>query len=352
MRPRGLLVILTLATLGGCASGTNSERTAHGSAGVQFPPYPAEPVIEWVATYATLSDVGGGQSKWSRAITGETEREPRLVAPTDVAIGPGNELYVADQELDGIVIIDPRVKRFDLFHGAGQGLLRKPVGVAVADDGTLYVSDTVARAVYVFDAGLFFRASLGGPDLFAHPTSLALSADGTRLAVCDTVAHTVYVIDIRSGDVLLKLGGNARSGREGEFHTPYAVAFDEEDYLYVSDYLNFRIQVFDPAGDVELVFGQNGDRPGDLNRPRGLAVDATAGVIFEVDGAYQLVQMFNLDGEILMWFGGPGAGPGGFDLPSGIARRGNLLAVADTLNSRVQVFRFLGPPGEPAGAGE
>ena len=92
-----------------------------------FPPYPAEPVIEWVATYATLSDVGGGQSKWSRAITGEIEREPRLVAPTDVAIGPGNELYVTDQELDGIVIIDPRVKRFDLFHGAGQGLLRKPV---------------------------------------------------------------------------------------------------------------------------------------------------------------------------------------------------------------------------------
>ena len=57
MRPRRFLVILTLAILGGCASGTNSERTAHGSAGVQFPPYPAEPVIEWVATYATLSDV-------------------------------------------------------------------------------------------------------------------------------------------------------------------------------------------------------------------------------------------------------------------------------------------------------
>ena len=99
------------------------------------------------------------------------------------------------------------------------------------------------------------------------------------------------------------------------------------------------------------MFGQIGDRPGDLNRPRGLAVDSTAGVIFEVDGAYQLVQMFNLDGEILMWFGGPGTGPGGFDLPSGIARRGNLLAVADTLNSRVQVFRFLGPPGGSARTG-
>ena len=352
MRRKRLWMSFVLVVLGGCASGTAPERTAGGSARVQFPPFPAEPVIEWVATYSALSDVGGGQSKWQKAITGETAREPALIAPTAVALGPDNELYVVDQELDAIVIIDPRVKRFDRFDGAGQGVLRSPVGVAVAEDGSVYVSDALARAVHVFDAGLNFRASLGGPQLFAHPTSIALSADGARLAVCDTVAHAVQVIDARRGDVLMTLGGEARSGREGEFHTPYAVAFDDQGYLYVSDYLNFRIQVFDPAGDLELVFGQIGDRPGDLNRPRGLAVDAAAGVIFEVDGAFQLVQMFNLDGEILMWFGGSGTGPGGFDLPSGIALRGDLLAVADTLNSRVQVFRFLGPPDGSASAGE
>ena len=352
MRRFRIWMIFMLAALGGCASGTTPNRTAGGSPRVQFPPFPAEPVIEWVATYATLSDVGGGQSKWQRAITGETQREPALLAPTAVAIGPDNTLYVVDQELDGVVIIDPRAKRFDLFHGAGRGVLRSPVGVAVAEDGAVYVSDALARAVHVFDAGLNFRASLGGPQLFTHPTSLALSADGAQLAVCDTVAHTIHVIDAHRGDVLLTLGGAPQSGREGEFHSPYAVAYDEEGYLYVSDYLNFRIQVFDPAGDLELVFGQIGDRPGDLNRPRGLAVDAGAGVIFEVDGAFQVVQMFNLDGEILMWFGDPGTGPGGFDLPSGIALRGDLLAVADTLNSRVQVFRFLGPPDGSASPGE
>jgi hypothetical protein len=63
-----------------------------------------------------------------------------------------------------------------------------------------------------------------------------------------------------------------------------------------------------------------------------------------VDGAFQLVQMFNLDGELLMWFGEPGQGPGQFSLPSGIAKRGELLAVADTLNHRIQLFRFLGAP--------
>lgn len=352
MRRTTSWVAFALVVLGGCASGTAPDRSAGGSARVQFPPFPAEAVIEWVAAYAAMSDVGAGQSKWQRAITGDTAREPSLLAPTAVAFGPSNELYVVDQELDGVVIIDPMVKRFELFRGAGQGVLRSPVGVAVAEDGTIYVSDAVAQAVHVFDAQLQFRGSLGGPQLFTHPTGLALSADGSRLAVCDTVAHSVYVIDARRGDVLQTFGGEARSGREGEFHTPYAVAFDDQGYLYISDYLNFRIQVFDPAGDLELVFGQIGDRPGDINRPRGLAVDAAAGVIFEVDGAFQLVQMFNLDGEILMWFGGPGTGPGTFDLPSGIARRRDLLAVADTLNSRVQVFRFLGPPDNSAPVGE
>jgi len=305
-----------------------------------------------MAAYATPSDIGRGRSGWQRALTGEIDREPGLVAPTAVAIGPDNVLYVVDQELDGVVIIDPRSKRFDLFRGSGQGVLNGPVGVAVSENGTLYVSDSPSRTVRIFDAELNYLGDLGDPQHFARPTGIALSEDGTRLAVCDTGAHLIHVLDVGTGGVVLTLGDQPRSNREGEFHTPYTVAFDEEGYLYVSDYLNFRIQVFDPAGDLELVFGQAGDRPGDLNRPRGLAADAAAGVIFEVDGAFQLVQMFNLDGELLMWFGSPGSGPAGFSLPSGIARRGDLLAVADTLNSRVQVFRFLQIPDISPSAGE
>jgi DNA-binding beta-propeller fold protein YncE len=216
--------------------------------------------------------------------------------------------------------------------------------VAVAEDGTLYVSDTQAQAVFAYDAALGFKTAFGGLGVFVRPTALALSSDGTRLAICDTKRHAVDVIAVPSGSAVFTLGGREHSDREGEFNFPVAAAFDDQGYLYVSDYLNFRIQVFDPAGDLDLVFGSAGDRAGDLNRPRGLAADAGNGVLYEVDGAFQLVQMFNLDGELLMWFGEPGSGPGQFSLPSGIAFRGDLLAVADTLNRRVQLFRFVGPP--------
>jgi len=316
---------------------------------IVYPPAPAPAVIEWVAAIGRLSDVDPGRGKWKKFLLGEGEKEPVLVAPTAVAIGPDETLYLVDRRAGGLAVVNPKKKRFEIWKGEGSGRLAEPVGVAVSESGDLYVSDATHGVVFVFDAALKFRAALA-PVKFRRLTALAVSPDGTKLAVCDTSGHRVYVLDAKDGRILRTLGKAERSNEEGAFHTPVAVAFDEQGFLFVADYLNFRIQVFDPEGGVDLVFGTAGDRPGNLNRPRGLAADATAKVIYEVDAAFQLVQMFNFDGELLMWFGAPGDGPAQFQLPSGMARRGNLLAVTDTLNGRVQLFRFLGappPPGAP-----
>ena len=349
---RFVITTLTLPAivLAGCASGPPTRES--NEVRVVFPPAPAEPVIEFLTAYTTLSDVGAGGSSFRRALTGESDDEPGLVAPTAVALASDATLYVVDQELDGLVVINERQERFDLFRGDGRASLSRPTGVAVDNAGRVFVTDAASRVVHVFGPDLGYLKSLGGPDLLVRPTGLAITDDGARLAVCDTGGHAVHLIDPQDGRLLFSLGGVPRSSAEGEFHTPYTVAFDQEGYLYVSDYLNFRSQVFAPDGTFEMAFGQAGDRPGDLNRPRGLAADSDAGVVYVVDGAFQVVQMFNLDGEVLMWFGGPGQGPGGFELPSGIARRGDILAVADTLNSRIQLFRFLGSPETSSPTGE
>ena len=313
---------------------------------VVFPPGPAPAVIEWVASIRKLADIDPGRGKWKRILVGEDEKVPALKAPTAVAIGPDETLYVVDRRAGGLAVVNVKKKRFEIWKGQGSGQLAEPIGVAVSEAGDLYVSDATHRAVFVFDAGLKFR-TVFSPVKFRRPTALALSPGGAKLAVCDTAGHRIYLLDARDGKLLKTLGKGERSGEEGSFHTPVAVAFDEQGFLYVADYLNFRIQVFDTEGSVELVFGRAGDRPGDVNRPKSVSADSSAKVIFEVDAAFQLVQMFNFDGELLMWFGGPGDGPAQFQLPSGMGRRGSLLAIADTLNSRVQLFRFLGPPATP-----
>jgi len=344
---RVTVLVIVACVAGACSSstgGSKTEPTAQRPDALAFPAAPADPVVEWVASYAKRSDVDPRHHKLRRVLVGEEEREPTLLAPTAVAISPDNTLLVIDQELRGVVFINAETRRFDIFHGTARAPLAEPVGVAVAEDGAFYVSDARTGVVYVYDAELSLRTVLGASENFLRPTGLALSADGVRLAVCDTRAHKVYVLDTRDGSTLFELGANDRGSEPEAFNFPVAAAFDEQGFLYVADFLNFRIQVFDSAGDLDMIFGQVGDRPGDLNRPRGLAADSANGVVYEVDAAFQLVQMFNLDGELLMWFGSPGEGPAQFSLPTGIARRGNLLAVTDTLNHRVQLFRFLGTP--------
>ena len=345
-RAKYFLFPVFAALLWSCSSGgaSSGKRAASEPTRVVYPPAPADPVVEWVGVIGTRADVDNRKRTLRKVLVGEEEIEASLMAPTAVAIGPDQTLYVVDQHLRGVVIINRDEQRFELFRGTAPGSLFQPVGVAVADDGTLYVSDASSQAVYAYDADLGFKRAYGGAGIFDRPTSIALTAGGDRIAVCDTERHVVNVMETATGLPVMTLGGNENSARDGEFNFPVAAAFDAEGYLYVSDYLNFRIQVFDPAGDLDLIFGGAGDSPGNLNRPRGLVADAANGVLYEVDGAFQLVQMFNLDGELLMWFGEPGQGPGQFSLPSGIAMRDDLLVVADTLNHRIQLFRFLGSP--------
>lgn len=347
-RIKQLAILALVAMVCACSSGgAPADRRASGQTGtIVYPPAPADPVVEWTGSIATRGDVDNRKRTFKKVLVGSEEQEPSLMAPTAVAIGPDRTIYAVDQHFRGVLIINRELRRFDLFRGSSPGSLFEPVGVAVADNGTLYVSDAKSQAVYAYDTELRFKVAYGGAGVFGRPTAIALSGDGSRIAVCDTQRHAVDVLDTASGETLFTIGGREHSPREGEFNFPVAVAFDAEDYLYVSDYLNFRVQVFDAAGDLDLVFGKAGDRPGDMNRPRGLAADAENGVLYQVDGAFQLVQMFNLDGELLMWFGEPGQGPGQFSLPSGIALRDDLLVVADTLNRRLQLFRFLGSPQE------
>jgi len=346
--PLHLAMIAFAACIACACSSSTDAPTVAGNGGqsgeLVFPAAPARPVIAWLGSYAKRSDVDPRRHKLRRILVGEEEREPALLAPTAVAIGPDKTLYVVDQELRAIVLINVGAKQFDIFRGTASAPLVEPIGVAVSEDGTVYVSDAQAKAVYVYDPEPRLRAVIGSPETLERPSGLALSVDGRRLAVCDTHGHKVYLYDARDGSPLYSLGAGVRGSEPGEFNFPVAATFDEEDYLYIADFLNFRIQVFDRAGDFDMAFGQAGDRPGDLARPRGLAADASQGVIYEVDAAFELVQMFNLDGELLMWFGGPGEGPAQFSLPTGISRRDDLLAVSDTLNHRVQLFRFLGAP--------
>jgi DNA-binding beta-propeller fold protein YncE len=102
-----------------------------------------------------------------------------------------------------------------------------------------------------------------------------------------------------------------------------------------------RIFVYSPQGEQLFKFGTKGGSSGKLSRPRALAIDEKAGLIFVVDYMRHAVNVYSMTGDYIFEFGGKGVGRGWLSFPSDITidDRGRLW-VADTFNGRVQVFKI------------
>jgi len=64
--------------------------------------------------------------------------------------------------------------------------------------------------------------------------------------------------------------------------------------VYVADFYNHRVQVFDAAGKYLKQWGEQGDEQGQFDGPTALAVDQ-AGDIYVVDWTNRRIQKFSGD---------------------------------------------------------
>lgn len=95
--------------------------------------------------------------------------------------------------------------------------------------------------------------------------------------------------------------GSYGSG-DGELSSPVEIAHDGVGNLYVSDYLNHRVQKFSPNGDYLLQFGSQGSGNGQFSFPRGIAVDSS-GFVFVADYSNNRVQKFDANGNYITKWG-------------------------------------------------
>ncbi len=135
------------------------------------------------------------------------------------------DLYIADQDAGAILRLDMLggVMERGTF-GAGAKPLREPAGLAVGQDGAVYVADAGIGAVGVF-ANYSAPVRFIGGDVLEAPVDVAVLPDGL-LAVAD--ARGIVVMDAK-GTAL----GRAGFG-EGRDLSPRGVAY-RDGRLYVSD---------------------------------------------------------------------------------------------------------------------
>jgi DNA-binding beta-propeller fold protein YncE len=349
-----LLLLPLLANLLACASTTIGTP-------VVWPDPPEKPRIRFVTAFRTGDDLDtSGWANFRRSLFGNssvTMGQPMGVAPSD----DGKRVYVADYGLSQVLVVDLDQKSMRVF-APNEGLLR-PFGIAVGPDERVLVADSAAKAVLVFDRSGKRVASFGRDEL-ERPTGLAVDRSRGVVYVVDSSSHAsnkhrVLAYDLE-GHKLRELGPRdgpaGRGNADGQFFFPSYVAVDQSGMVYVSDTMNFRIQVFGPDGKFVRKFGESGDGPGTFQRLKGLAFDAF-GNLYAVDGGHANVQIFNRDFRVLMFFGGAANKLEYFDVPSGIAidPRRNRIYVCNEYLARINVYELINTteadslsPPEPA----
>ena len=78
---------------------------------------------------------------------------------------------------------------------------------------------------------------------------------------------------------------------DGQFDGQNDVDF-YDGKVFVADYANHRVQIFDPHGKFIAKFGEPGSGDGQLIDPEGVGVDKESGAIYVADTGNNRIQLF------------------------------------------------------------
>lgn len=184
--------------------------------------------------------VYGPDGKFLRTIASD-----RLDKPTGIAIDRRRQLLYA---VSG-VHVKSESHRVEVFSLAGNhlrtigtrgekgGEFNFPTNMTVAKDGTLHVVDMLNFRVQLFDpegrlVSMFGTLGAGGPGSFDKAKSVAIDAFGNIYVVDSQAAH-VQMFNSKF-QVLMAFGG--RLNLPGFFLTPTAIAIDSRNTIYVAEF--------------------------------------------------------------------------------------------------------------------
>ena len=227
--------------------------------------------------------------------------------------------------------------------GSGSGF-NSPAGVAVDDDGNVYVADTSNHRIVKFTGSGAYVAqwgSAGSGDLqFQYPTATAIDGDG-NIYVSDKSNHRIQKLD-KDGAYVTQWSTGVGDGQQ---YYPYGIALDSAGNVYVADPYNNRIQKFTTAGVYVKSWGTLGNGNGEFQYPYGVAVDGDDNV-YVADTNNVRVQKFSADGSYLAQWSTAPVSPDQITLDGA----GNIYVV-DKTNAKVQEFTAAGAPLDQWGTG-
>ncbi|MBC7236538.1 MAG: hypothetical protein H5T69_11930 [Chloroflexi bacterium] len=272
----------------------------------------------------------------------------------DVAVDDQDRVYVFCRGEHPLIILD---REGNVIGSWGEGLFVRAHGITFAG-GYLYCADDGDHTVRKCTPDGQILITLGTPrnpapyqsgEPFNRPTKVALAPDGS-LYISDGYGNARVHKYSPEGELLRSWG--EYGCQPGEFNLVHSVCTDAQGRVYIADRENHRVQVFDGEGNYITQWNN-------LHRPCGLHIDGDRVYIGQLPPSLPVnqdypnigarVSVHDLEGNLLGWIGGTRAGderPEQFYAPHGLATdsHGDLYVgeVAFSFYGRYQT-----PPVEP-----
>jgi DNA-binding beta-propeller fold protein YncE len=269
---------------------------------------------------------------WGSSGTGNGEFKD----PTGVAVAPDGTVYVTDESNDRVETFSSTGTFESTFgsDGTGNGQFVNPAGIAVGSNDMVYVADEDNNRVETFNSNGTFQSAFGtsgsGNGQFADPLGVAVGPSGT-VYVLDQLNERVETFS--STGTFQSTFGSYGTGN-GQFDFPQGIAVGPTGTVYVTDAAS--VETFNSAGSYGSTFGSAGSGNGQLNDPYGVAVGPT-GTVYVADDDNYRVEAFSSTGTFQSALGSSGSGNGEFEYPTGVAVAPNgMVYVTDDDNNRVE----------------
>ncbi len=281
--------------------------------------------------------------------------ENQLLFPKDVKIDGNNRVIVTSQNSQKIYILNSNLEFQSRFgeEGSLMNQLNLPQYIGIDSANNIYVTDWGQNAIKKFNSSGIYQSMIGNGkkidgQLF-NPMDIAYDSEGNMYVLedgafsarvqkftnsgtyietiiePDTLPYSAYYIMIDefdkvyishangvdvfdiNGTSLDAIGGTEGSGN-GEFIQARGIAFDSSGNVYVADYGNSRVQVFDGSYNFIATIGTRGTGNGQFVAPTAVMIDehdtlyvadVNDGGVYETETEIARIQKFLTSGTYL-----------------------------------------------------
>jgi len=202
-----------------------------------------------------------------------------LSLPMGLALDGQQRLFVSDAFRGQVLVFDPDGRP---VAGFGQGTLGRPGGLAIdRARNRLYVADAKLNLVFAYDIStLALERTIGiewtgkparmTDGMLSGPTNVAVDEQGS-VYVVDTMNCRIQVFDA-DGAFLRGLG--SQGTQPGRFVRPKGIAIDSQGHVYVVDSAFNNFQILTPDGEPLMFVGGPGNQAGQFLLPTGMFIDS------------------------------------------------------------------------------